>query len=112
MNKFIVIISTILLAGCATVRESTRYDSWQDAVRHDYAQNGQVTVNILGDGRYAIADQHVTLQDLSLIKQELLLPPNTPFVLSATPNSTHADVQALLFVIKEQYWKIKFIETK
>ena len=112
MNKYIVIIGAILLAGCATVRESPRYSSWQDAVRQDYEQSGQVTVSILGDGQYAVRGRPVTIQEISLIKQKLLLPQNTPFVLSASPKATHADVQAMHFVIKEQYWKIKFIETK
>ncbi len=112
MNKYAVIISAIMLVGCATVRKSPSDASWRDAVREDYAQNGQVTVLILGDGKYTIRNHPVTIQDISLIKQDLLLPPNTPFVLTATPKATNADVQALLFVIKEQYWKIKFIETK
>ena len=66
----------------------------------------------MGDGAYTVSGQPVTIQDMSLIKQELLLPQNTTFVLSATPKATHADLQAMLFVIKEQYWKIKFIGTK
>ena len=112
MNKYAVIICALFLGGCATISKSPSHSGWQDAVRQDFEQSGHITVSILGDGRYAVRGQPVTIQDMSLIKQELLLPQDTPFVLSATPKTSHADVQAMLFVIKEQYWKIKFIGTK